>query len=208
MTSENKYMDPKVPLQRLGFIIDMVFAIAMVSFAIVFPWPQVDRTAANPLLHLLSNEALSFISLGLTYSIVAMFWYKHAVQFGYLRRVDAGQVILQFTYTFGIIILPLSVWLTLAMYEFKLSLIIHNINMIWLGFFSIMAWNQATRDNRLVDKELPAEVITSTRRAALLEPGVMAIGILAALIGPVWWMLSFLLLVIIPVAQKAFEKKR
>ncbi len=205
---QNKYVAPDLPMGRLGSIIDMIFAISMVSFAIIFPWPEVDRTAANPLMHMLSNEAMNFISLCLTYSVVAMYWYKHAVQFRYLKRINTGQVVLQFTYMFGIVILPLSVWLTMDLPEFKLSNVIHNVNLIWVGFFSIMAWNQATKDNQLVDKDLPAEVVRSTRRAALLEPSVMGIGIIAALIGPLWWMLSFLLLFIVPLAGKAFKKKR
>ena len=99
-------------------------------------------------------------------------------------------------------------WLTLALGEHTLSYILHNINLIWLGFFSIMAWNQATKGNRLVDKDMPSEVARSVRRAALLEPIVMVIGIIGALIGQLWWMLSFLLLFIIPIVGKAFKKKR
>ena len=71
-----------------------------------------------------------------------------------------------------------------------------------------MAWNQATKGNQLVDDNLPPEVVRSVRRAALLEPIVMGIGIIGALIGTLWWMLSFLLLFIIPLAGKALGKKR
>lgn len=205
---QNEYVSPDLPMDRLGFIIDVVFAITLVSFAIIFPWPELDKTAANPLLDMLSDEAESFGSLVLIYSIVAMFWYKHAAQFRYLRKIDTTQVVLQLTYMFGIITVPMSVWLTLALHEYRLSYIIHNVNMIWIGFFSIMSWNQATKDNRLVDKDLPAEVVKSTRRAALLEPSVMAVGIPAAIIGPTWWMLSFLLLFIVPMVQKALKKKQ
>ena len=194
ISAEDRYADPQGPLTRLQFIVDVVFAIAMVAFAITYPMPEVEKTAADPLRHLLSEMALDLVSLALTYAVVAMYWYKHTMQFNYRKRLDTGQVVLQLTSMFGILLLPLSVWLTLALPDFKLSYVIHNVNLVWLGFFSIIAWNQATRDNRLVDKDLPAEVVTSVRKAALLEPTVMVIGIFAALIGPVWWMLSFLLL--------------
>ena len=130
MNAENEYTVPQAVPKRLQLIIDVVFAITMVAFAIVYPWPKVDSTVANPLMHMLSKEAVNFVSLALTYGIVAMYWYKHTVQFRYLKRINGGQVALQLIYTFGIIILPLTVWLTLAMTVLKLT------GMITVSYFS------------------------------------------------------------------------
>ena len=51
-------------------------------------------------------------------------------------------------------------------------------------------------------------MVQTVRREAFLEPIVLAIGIVAALIGgALWWGLTFSLLIIVPMIQKQMTKK-
>ena len=86
----------EVPIDRLNFIIDTIFAIVLVSMAFIFTWKEVDKMAADPLLKMLADDAVQLLTLAMAYLIVAMSWYKHAMIFKYLRRADTVQVILQF----------------------------------------------------------------------------------------------------------------
>ena len=210
--AQNKYLSQDdTTLRRLQFMIDVVFAIGLLSFGLAL-LPQllieVDTTAGDSLLKEIQEEGRYFIQIALTYSITIMYWYKHTQQFKYLRRLNTGQVVLQFVYLFGILYLPLTLRFTVVFPEDSLSYVLHNLNLIWFGVFSILAWNQATTRNQLVDKDLPPELVRAIRREALLEPTVMALGIICALIGPVWWMLSFLLLLIIPMVENALKKNK
>ena len=209
---QNKYSSQDgATLRRLHLMIDIVFALGLLYFALaLFPElpTEVDTTAGDSLLKELQEEAGNFIQIALSYSITIMYWYKHTQQFKYLRRLNTGQVVLQFVYLFGIVYLPITFRFTIVFSEDALSYVVHNINLIWFGVFSILAWNQATKRNQLVDKDLPSELVRAIRREALLEPIVLVIGIIGALIDPVWWMLSFLLLLIVPMVEKALKKKK
>ena len=209
---QNKFLlQDDSTLRRLHFVIDIIFALGILSFALAFipELPtEVDTTAGDSLLKELQEEAGNFIQIALSYSIRIMYWYKHTQQFKYLRRLNTGQVVLQFAYLFGIVYLPITFRFTIVFSEDALSYVVHNINLIWFGVFSILAWNQATKRNQLVDKDLPSELVRAIRREALLEPIVLGIGIIGALIDPVWWMLSFLLLLIVPMVEKALKKKK
>ena len=187
---QNKFLlQDDSTLRRLHFVIDIIFALGILSFDLAFisELPtEVDTTAGDSLLKELQEEAGNFIQIALSYSIRIMYWYKHTQQFKYLRRLNTGQVVLQFVYLFGIVYLPLTLRFTMVFSEDALSYVLHNINLIWFGVFSILASNQATKRNQLVDKDLPSELVRAIRREALLEPTIMAIGIIGALIDPVW----------------------
>ena len=208
-TTTTEYEAPQALLKRLQFLIDSVFALVMVIFVIILlPEPEIDKTSESPLLTLLAGEKQRLIQLVLIYLIVAMYWVGHTAQFKYILKVDTGQLVLQLMYLLGILFVPATLWLTLVLGEERLSYVIHNANLIWLGVFSILAWKQATKNHNLVHPDLPDEVIQTVRREAFLEPIVMAIGIVAALVGgALWWGLTFSLLIIVPMIQKQMTKK-
>ena len=183
---QNKYSSQDgSTLRRLHFMIDIIFSLGLLYFVLAFI-PELPTEVDTTLLKELQEEGRHLIQVAIIYSITFTYWYKHTQQFKYLRRLNTGQVVLQFVYLFGIAYLPITFRYTIVFSEDALSYVVHNLNLIWFGVFSLLAWTQATKRNQLVDKDLPSELVRAIRREALLEPIVLVIGIIGALIDPVW----------------------
>lgn len=74
--------------QRLEFLFDGVFAIAMTILVLELKVPElVDRRSPAELLGQLAHHGRAFFSYALSFLVLGVFWYLHHVIFRCLRRI-------------------------------------------------------------------------------------------------------------------------
>jgi uncharacterized membrane protein len=96
-------MDERLPLERLIFFNDAVFAIALTLLVVNIRVPDVDGGRLGPaLVGLLPN----FFSYALSFAVIALFWVAHHRNFQYVERLDGPLVGWNMLLLFFIAFLP------------------------------------------------------------------------------------------------------
>jgi uncharacterized membrane protein len=96
-------MDERLPLERLIFFSDAVFAIALTLVVVDIRVPDVDASQLGPaLLGLLPK----FFSYALSFTVIASFWASHHRNFQYVERLDGPLLAWNMVLLFFVAFLP------------------------------------------------------------------------------------------------------
>src|SRR5579871_694686 len=84
-------------LERLIFLSDGVFAIAMTLLAVELALPEVTSESTVPLGERLLALGPRYLSYALSFLVIASYWRSHQRTFGYIVRLDSRFVWLNLT---------------------------------------------------------------------------------------------------------------
>jgi uncharacterized membrane protein len=85
-----------VSKDRLEFVVDGIFAIAMTLLVLDLKVPELaDRHSTSELAHGLLHLASGFVSYLLSFFMLGMFWTTHNVWYRHLERITRGVLALQ-----------------------------------------------------------------------------------------------------------------
>lgn len=198
-----------VPLSRLKFLTDIIFASAMTLSALGIDLPPADADFSNAEVNdFLLAQLDAFGTLMITFIIVAIYWFKDVEHFSYLERVDQRYGWLQIFYLIGIVLVPFTNEFATAFRDSTTALIMYSVNLFMIGAFSVASWSYAIKGNRLVDPDLDPGLAREIRSEALLEPAIALISIAAVFISPDAWNLCFLLIPLVFMFQRRWRAKR
>ena len=131
--------------------------------------PRIESEIVNLSPHILAY-AFSFVVLG-------VYWIGHHNQFHYIKRTDRVFLWVNILFLLTIGFVPFSTSL-LGLYPFSPTAVrIYGVNLAATGLALYFVWWYATRQHRLVEKDLDPHIVTLAQNRTLIGPVVSLIGI-------------------------------
>ena len=171
----------KLEKNRLEALTDGIFAFAMTLLVTSLILPRsafVTDTSAQALVSLIPE----FYHYIIAFFVLAAFWMAHHRQFSHLTHLNQVFVTMSIIGLFLVTMVPFSTSF-IGDYADPLSSMVFEFNLLALGFIFTFQWFYATRNHRLVSKDVPPERVRIGLMRGLIIPVTSFAGILIALTG-------------------------
>ncbi len=183
--------------KRIEALADGIFAIAMTLLVLNLSFPLVQGGAEN-LLKMLSSQVTDFLSYGLSFILLAIFWIMHHQQFHYIQRTDSKHLWINILILMFVALVPFS---TSIIGDYGVNMVadvFFSANILIIGFLFLINWVYATDNYRLVKHDLDRQIIVKTVRRISVIPIVSLLAIIMSLfipLGSIW------LFILVPIIQ-------
>ncbi|HEY2593814.1 MAG TPA: TMEM175 family protein [Chloroflexota bacterium] len=171
-------------LERLIFLSDGVFAIAMTLLAIDLALPEVTSESAADLGQRLLALGPRFFSFALSFLVIASYWRSHLRVFRYVVRLDGRFVWLNLVLLLGIAFLPFPTSVLGNYGDDSVSVSLYAGTLAAIGFVVLAMWLYATTGRRLVTHEVSSREIQHTMVRAVAVPAIFLLSIGIAQLDP------------------------
>lgn len=193
--------------RRIEALSDGVFAVGMTLLVLDIKLPVMPNgISSREFTHAIVALWPHFGVFILSFVILARAWEVHHYIFDYLVRYDHTLVYLNMLYLMAVALLPFSTSLVGTHSNFEISAAIYAANFLGLSGITLLIWNYATRDRRLVRGDIKPELIAWLKKRLVLSTVINCAAILVALIYPPLCILLLLIyqlsMVIIPFFRK------
>ncbi|MBU0686835.1 MAG: DUF1211 domain-containing protein [Candidatus Margulisbacteria bacterium] len=192
--------------QRIVSLTDGVFAIAMTLLVLNLELPSPsDGITVTKLHQLLADQYYYFFDYALSFMLLGLYWIVHHQQFHYIRRTDRHHIWINIFILMFIALIPFS---TSLIGEFSFDWVADVFfggNLFILGGLFYINWDYATRDRRLVDKDLDPDKVALGKRRTLVTP-VVALVAMAMAIAHVTYSSWVYLLIPLILSRKWFRQ--
>lgn len=170
---------------RLQTLTDGVFAIVMtlLVFDLRPPNPNFVNDEAT-MMREIAQLLPSFASYLISFIILGVYWIGHHTQFQYIRRADPMLLWLNIIFLMCVSLVPFSAGLMGRFQYSRAVVIVYGINLICVALSHYVVWRYATFRNRLVETDLPAEIIKLQQRLSLSPLTVYGLAIAASFVDP------------------------
>ncbi|MFH1873768.1 MAG: TMEM175 family protein [Pseudomonadota bacterium] len=199
-----KKIDIALKPSRIEALTDGVFAIAMTLLVLNFDIQEpAERLSTLSLSAELLNLWPHFLHYVISFIILSSFWLSHHYHFHFIKHVDRNLIYLNIFKLMFICFIPFS---TSLVGDFPLSLtaaLIFEVNMLIAGLLSYWQWGYATKNHRLVEKDLEEHIIAISKQTDLVIPAISAVAIVFSIFLPHW---GTRLYILIPLILLFFRK--
>jgi uncharacterized membrane protein len=190
--------------KRIENLADGIFAISMTLLVLNLSFPLVHG-GTESLLKMLASQTTDFLSYGLSFILLAIFWIMHHQQFHYIQHTDSKHLWINVFILMFVALVPFS---TSLIGDYDMNMIAHvffSSNILIIGFLFLINWVYATDKYRLVRHDLDRQIIVNTVWYISVIPIVSLAALIVSLFSPfgsVW------LFILIPIIQflKPFRK--
>lgn len=189
---------------RIQTLTDGVFAIAMTLLVLNIQLPEIpENDAIRQMPQALTNIWPHVFAYGLSFILLAIFWVVHHRQFQTIKRADEGLLWINIFCLMFIVLIPFTASLH-GMYEnVQITAVVLELNFMIVGLgFYINYWH-ATKNHRLVDKDLSRHEIDINLKKNLVVPAVSLLAIGVSFISPQYSTVTYTL---IPVFMRKYMK--
>lgn len=191
--------DPDIPtpsdlsLVRLQQFSDGIFVLAAALMVLQFdiPNPRVQIGDAEVGQFLLEQLPTLSVYLG-TFLLLALYWIQRLEQFKYCQRTDTTHLWLNILTLMFVVLVPYGNILAIRYETTPVVQILYSSIFLLIGIFSSLSWLYASQDNNLVVPNSGLYGLIAIE--STIEPIICALAMGVALIAPVLWSLTFLLI--------------
>jgi TMEM175 potassium channel family protein len=181
MTEEDERNKSKgYRVDRLLALSDGVFAFALTLLVLdlVVPTLSTNPTSTD-LWQGLSKEYISFINYILSFFIAAIWWNSHHRNFEHIRDSNTTLRMLNMFFLIWIATLPFFTKILDQYHSLQLSVALYAIDQAAAGLCLTLTWLYASRNNRLIDKNLTKTAIRFSTIRNIITPifFIISIGI-------------------------------
>ena len=200
--------------ERLNRITDIVFALSMVLFIIsgMLTFNDASTWTAYELdpKAFVEERLTQLITAFLVFLFMALYWYTNANQSKYIVKVDNTYTWINLLFLFFIALAPYPNALSLKYGDDFYVQLFFNIDMFFIGLFGTLAWFYASKNHRLIRKEVTRGQIRSINGEMIVEPLVAVLATVVSFINSSYWEASLLMLPvgIIVIAIIARKKRK
>jgi uncharacterized membrane protein len=164
---------------RLETLEDGVFAIAMTLLVLNLKVPaKLDDSLIMAILQIWPNLVTFFGS----FLLLGVFWFGHRAALDYIKHADHVFHWLNILLLMFVSVVPFSASLIAKYYFERTAVIIYGLNLICIGITMYIQWVYATKNYRLVDKDMPVFVIKYAKFRIILPPVAYFVAILLSFI--------------------------
>lgn len=197
---------PGLSKHRIEALTDGIYAIVMtlavlsIDISALPSWTSPDTIlpALGVILPQLLHYAVAFF-------ILASFWVGYHQQCHYISHVDYRYIWITMTGLFFIALIPFSTELAGDFSESPIAVQAFAFNMFLIGVINVAGWRYASRDHRLLHKEVKQEQIIHSDNLGLVIP-IFALG--SAFLAFYLSSYAFLIFVFIPVIHLVISRTR
>jgi TMEM175 potassium channel family protein len=163
---------------RVEALTDGVFAIAMtlLVFGITIPIVPQGSPAA-----LLQQKVLQlwpkFLTYGISFIMLGIYWVGHHNQFHYITRTDRTLLWINLLFLMSIGLIPFSTTLLGQYPTQRTAVVFYGANLIVVGGILYAHWRYATNLRRLVAPDIHEDVINLAKRRILVGPAAFLVAI-------------------------------
>jgi uncharacterized membrane protein len=199
MTTEDEFCDDlRYGIDRILGLSDGVFAfvVTLLVLDLVVPSLPVDATSSD-LWEALSGEWIRFLDYGISFLIAGAWWNAHHRIFGYIQKGNGTLQWLNLFFLLWITLLPFFTRLFSEYSTIQLGYVLYALDQAAAGFTISLIWWYASRNHRLIDKNLSDEIIRLRLLMSVLAClwFILSIGVTFISLQPTYfvWLSVFLL---------------
>jgi uncharacterized membrane protein len=209
MIEENEKSPSEHRLDRTLAISDGVFAFAITLLVLDLAVPSLASGASSAdLWNALSAEYLRFFSYALSFLIAGVWWNAHHRNYGHIRRSDSALRWLNLFFLLWIALLPFFTKILNQYETISLGVILYAIDQAEAGIFLSVTWVYATRNHRLIDKNLKRSTIRYGTIRNLIAPIFFIASKAIALVNPIAATLSWFGMFPAMLIIQGFERRK
>ena len=209
MTEEDEKSPSEHRLDRTLALSDGVFAFAITLLVLDLAVPSLTSGASSAdLLNALSTEYLRFFSYALSFLIAGVWWNAHHRNFSHIRRSDSTLRWLNLLFLLWIALLPFFTKILNQYETISLGVILYAVDQAAAGIFLSISWVYASRNHRLIDKNLKRSIIQYGTIRNIIAPVFFVASIGIALVNPIAATLSWFGMFPVMVVIQRFERRK
>lgn len=179
IASESPYQND---VSRIIALSDGVFAFAMTLLVIYLVVPSAPPGSNVPsysphLAYQLQHQIGGFVLYGFTFLFLGLYWSTHTRLFRHVRRYDNLLVWLNLAFLMFVAVSPFVFTFFVTYDNTQVGVAVYAAAQACLGGLLAGIWFHATRDYRLVDKDLDTRIIRFYRLRTTIAPAVFAASI-------------------------------
>jgi uncharacterized membrane protein len=178
MTADPSNSSPPSPASdgRLISLSDGVFAFAMTLMVITLDVPKPESVSTADLPGTVQKQWPEFLSYGLTFWIIATYWFVHRRFFRQITGEDGAVGWINMLFLFSIVFLPYPCDMMGDFSDSRFALIFYATSMIVTSLVLTVLWEYSRRRG-LMDKDVAEREHIGARVRGALIPGVMLLSI-------------------------------
>lgn len=167
---------------RIEALGDGIFAIAMTLLIFEIKLPDLPQVTDATLLHALGAMWPQFLSYGMSFLMLGIYWIAHHNQFHVIKRTDRTLLWINILYFMCLSFIPFSATLLGRYEQQRLPFVLYGLNLIAASLVLYANWAYATRNRRLVSPDLTQETVRAGNIKILTGPAVYLVAIALAFV--------------------------
>jgi uncharacterized membrane protein len=172
-------------IERVLALSDGVFAFAITLLVLDLFVPVLSSGASSAdLWEALSKEYVSFFNYFLSFLIAGVWWNAHHRNFGFIRSSDSTLRWLNLFFLVWIALLPFFTKILDQYNNLQVAVVLYAVDQAAAGFSLTLSWGHASRNHRLVDRNLKNGKIRSVLLIDVIAPIFFIISMGVSFIGP------------------------
>lgn len=172
---------PKVKPEHVISFGDAIFAFAITLMTISIDIPDLPTNLTEAELLSRLNEMYPQVeSYIISFAVIAIFWIGYHQVFNFITRSQISMVYLNLLFLLLITFLSITTSLVINYGSYQIPYVIYCVVVIMTGSLLALIWWYATKDYRLIDKDIHPLFIRGLMLNFLLIPFVFAISILVS----------------------------
>ena len=172
---------PKVKPEHVVSFGDAIFAFAITLMTLSIDIPDLPpNLTESQLLSRLYDVYPQVESYIISFAVIAMFWISYHQVFNFIRESHISMVYLNLLFLLLITFLSITTSLVINYGSYQIPYVIYSVLVIMTSSLLALIWWHATKDYRLVDKNIHPLFVRGVMANLLLIPFVFAISILVS----------------------------
>ena len=195
-------------LERLIFLSDGVFAIAITLLVIGITVPEITTDVATKLPGMLMSLWPNIVAYALSFILVSIYWMTHQRIFHYIKRTDNVLIWLNVLFLMCVAFLPVPAGVLGRYGGYRPAVFFYVGSLTITGVFIMLLWWYASSDHRLVDKSLDPALIRHHVQRSMIAPMIFLLSLGLAFLRPFLAELSWLLIGVAIVIHERLYRRR
>jgi TMEM175 potassium channel family protein len=172
---------PKVKPEHVVSFGDAIFAFAITLMTLSIDIPDLPpNLTESQLLSRLYDMYPQVESYIISFAVIAMFWISYHQVFNFIRESHISMVYLNLLFLLLITFLSITTSLVINYGSYQIPYVIYSVLVIMTSSLLALIWWHATKDYRLVDKNIHPLFVRGVMANLLLIPFLFAISILVS----------------------------
>jgi uncharacterized membrane protein len=172
---------PKVKPEHIISFGDAIFAFAITLMTLSIDIPNLPTNLTeSQLISTLYDMYPKVESYIISFAVIAIFWISYHQVFNFITKSHISVVYLNLLFLLLITFLSITTSLVIEYASYQISYVIYCVVVIMTSFLLALIWWYATRNYRLVDKDIHPLLVRGMMANLLLVPVVFAISILVS----------------------------
>ena len=192
MGEKGETRDAGYGITRILALTDGVFAIAatLLVIELVVPTLSADATSTD-LWNALSGAFPMFLAYLLSFFILGVWWNAHHRHYSLMRDTDWTLRWLNLLMLLWIALLPFFTKILAEYGDLQVALALYSLDQAATGLFLTLSWIYASRNHRLIDKDVPEKTIRLTLIRSSTAPILFFVSIGVSFINPILTYISW-----------------